>query len=48
MVTIKKTYFTIPGVEPIPLVVGQPRLVAGPRQPVVVVAESLGAATGNS
>ena len=33
----------VPGVEPVPLVVGQPRLVAAPRHPVVVVAESLSA-----
>ena len=33
----------VPSVEPVPLVVGQPGLVAAPRHPVVVVAESLSA-----
>ena len=38
----------VPGVEPVPLVVGQPGLVAEPGDPVVVVAEALGSSTRHS
>ena len=38
----------VPGVEPVPLVVGQPRLIAQPGDPVVVAAEALNSSFGNS